>query len=583
MRILYSILFIFLLAVPFNGDILANRIQYISPLPGSIYNYEQTGIILGYTDRINTGETNLSDIKVTGSLSGIHTGKIIFAESDTKLLFIPDRFFETGERVTVYLKKENYSFSFFIRSVKANEQDFYSVLDYPKPGREKESISPDTMPNINVLINGPTASGNIFIANIWNFGGGYPSTLMILNNNGTPVFARDILRRAYDFKKQNDNLLTYYNEVRRKYHGINRYYQIVDSFWCQNGYSTDFHEVQVMPNGDAWLMSYDPQWVDMSVIVPGGNTHALVKGLVIQKINANKNVVFQWRSWDHFQITDATHENLLDDTIDYVHGNSIEVDTDGNIIISSRNMDEITKINTATGNIIWRLGGKNNQFTFINDTIGFSHQHDARRISNGHLTLYDNGNYHTPHFSRAVEYQLNETTPKTATLVWYYRRTPSIYAFAMGNVQRLPNGNTLIGWGSSYVTLTEVTPAGQIMYELYLPVTMSSYRAFRYEWSPLSGGVPISNKTPADYKLYQNYPNPFNPNTIIKFRIKDSRFVTLKVYDILGKEISTLVSEELDAGIYETEFKASELSSGVYYYRLVAGNFTDTKKMLLVK
>lgn len=583
MRILYSILFILLLAVPFYGDILANRIQYISPLPGSIYNSEQTGIILGYTDRINTGERNLSDIKVTGSLSGVHTGKIIFAESDTKLLFIPDKFFETGEKVTVYLKKEGYSFSFFIRSVKVNEQDFYSVLDYPESGREKESMSPDTMPNINVLINGPTASGNIFIANIWNLGGGYPSTLMILNNNGTPVFARDILRRAYDFKKQNDNLLTYYNEVRRKYHGINRYYQIVDSFWCQNGYSTDFHELQVMPNGDAWLMSYDPQWVDMSVIVPGGNTHALVKGLVIQKININKNVVFQWRSWDHFQITDATHENLLDDTIDYVHGNSIEVDTDGNIIISSRNMDEITKINTATGNIIWRLGGKNNQFTFINDTIGFSHQHDARRISNGHLTLYDNGNYHTPHFSRAVEYQLNETAPKTATLVWYYRRTPSIYAFAMGNVQRLPNGNTLIGWGSSYVTLTEVTPAGQIMYELYLPVTMSSYRAFRYEWSPLMGGVPVSNKTPADYKLYQNYPNPFNPNTTIKFRIKDSRFVTLKVFNLLGKEISTLVSEELDAGIYETEFNAPELSSGVYYYRLNAGNFTDTKKMLLVK
>lgn len=583
MRIFYSILFILFLAVPFNEGIPANKIQYISPMPGSKYNSEQVSIILGYTDRINTGERNLSDIKVTGSLSGIHTGKIIFAESDAKLLFIPDRFFESGERVTVYLKKENYSFSFFIRSVKANEQDFYSVLDYPKTGKGEEPMSPDTMPNINVLINGPTASGNIFITNIWNFGGGYPSTLMILNNNGTPVFARDILRRAYDFKKQNDNLLTYYNEVRRKFHGINRYYQIVDSFWCQNGYSTDFHELQVMPNGDAWVMSYDPQWVDMSVIVPGGNTHALVKGLVIQKININKNVVFQWRSWDHFQITDATHENLLDDTIDYVHGNSIEVDTDGNIIISSRNMDEVTKISTATGNIIWRLGGKNNQFTFINDTIGFSHQHDARRISNGHLTLYDNGNFHTPHFSRAVEYQLNETTPKTATLVWSYRRTPSIYAFAMGNVQRLPNGNTIIGWGSSYVTLTEVTPSGQIMYELYLPVTMSSYRAFRYEWSPLTGGVPISNKTPNGYRLYQNYPNPFNPNTIIKFQIKDSRFVTLKVYNILGKEISTLLKERLNAGIYEAEFNASDLGSGVYYYRLEAGDFTDTKKMLLVK
>jgi hypothetical protein len=305
---------------------------------------------------------------------------------------------------------------------------------------------------------------------------------------------------------------------------------------------------------------------------------------VIQQIDANKNVIFQWRSWDHFLIIDATHENLLDDTIDYVHGNSIEVDTDNNIIISSRHMDEITKISTTTGNIIWRLGGKNNQFTFINDTIGFSHQHDARRISNGNLTLYDNGNFHVPPRSRAIEYQLNETSnPKTATLVWQYRRTPAVYAFAMGNVQRLSNGNTLIGWGSSYIAATEVNPAGQIMYEMYLPFTMSTYRAFRYEWTPLAGVEPVKSEAPEEYKLYQNYPNPFNPNTIIRFKIKDSKYVSLKIYDVQGKEIATLVNENLKAGTYEMEFNAKGLSSGIYYYRLTAGDFSETNKMILVK
>ncbi|MCX6165872.1 MAG: hypothetical protein NTU73_13590, partial [Ignavibacteriae bacterium] len=270
------ILFVFFF---FNNCIFANPIRYLSPLPGSIYNSEQTNIIIGYAGKLNVNEINLSDIKVKGFISGIHTGKIIFADNDTKILFIPNVQFEIGEIVTVLLKKNNYTFSFFIRNVKVIEQDFYSVLDFPKSDKNEELMSPDTMPNINVLINGPTASGNIFITNLMNSGGGYPSTLMILNNNGTPVFNRDILRRAYDFKKQNDNLITYYNEVRRKFHGLDRYYQIVDSFWCINGYSTDFHELQVMPNGNSWLMSYDPQWVDMSVIVPGGNTHALVKGL----------------------------------------------------------------------------------------------------------------------------------------------------------------------------------------------------------------------------------------------------------------------------------------------------------------
>ena len=142
----------------------------------------------------------------------------------------------------------------------------------------------------------------------------------------------------------------------------------------------------------------------MSQIVPNGKTNALVTGLIIQKINSEKEVTFQWRSLDHMLITDATHEDLTADRIDYVHGNSIEVDSDGHIIISSRHLDEITKINTVTGAIIWRLGGKNNQFSFVNDTAKFSHQHSARILKNGNLFLFDNGVFHTPQYSRAVEY-----------------------------------------------------------------------------------------------------------------------------------------------------------------------------------
>jgi hypothetical protein len=253
-------------------------------------------------------------------------------------------------------------------------------------------------------------------------------------------------------------------------------------------------------------------------------------------------------------------------------------------------MDEITKINTANGNIIWRFGGKNNQFTFVNDTTGFSHQHDARRISNGHITLFDNGNYHTPHYSRAVEYSLNESSPKSATLIWQYRRTPSVYSSAMGNVQRLPNGNTLIAWGTttSIVSLTEVTSVGSIMYELSLPSTMSSYRAFRYEWSSLTGVIPLKNETPSEFRLYQNYPNPFNPATVIKFTIppnvkNEMQNVRLTVYDIQGREVCTLLNAHLKAGFYETEFNGTEISSGIYYYLLSAGDFKEAKKMILLK
>jgi len=88
---------------------------------------------------------------------------------------------------------------------------------------------------------------------------------------------------------------------------------------------------------------------------------------------------------------------------------------------------------------------------------------------------------------------------------------------------------------------------------------------------------------PAEISLEQNYPNPFNPSTNIKYQIPESGLVTLKVYDVLGNEIETLVKEEKSFGSYEVEFDASKLPSGIYFYRLRAGNFVETKKMVLLK
>jgi hypothetical protein len=88
---------------------------------------------------------------------------------------------------------------------------------------------------------------------------------------------------------------------------------------------------------------------------------------------------------------------------------------------------------------------------------------------------------------------------------------------------------------------------------------------------------------PISYKLYQNYPNPFNPTTTIKYQIPEISFVTIKVYDVLGSEIATLVNEEKVAANYEIEFNATQLPSGVYFYRLQAGSFVETKKMVLLR
>jgi photosystem II stability/assembly factor-like uncharacterized protein len=93
----------------------------------------------------------------------------------------------------------------------------------------------------------------------------------------------------------------------------------------------------------------------------------------------------------------------------------------------------------------------------------------------------------------------------------------------------------------------------------------------------------LSTETSDNYSLLQNYPNPFNPSTIIRFKIKENAFVTLKVFDILGKEISTLVNEKLNTGTYETQFSDNQISSGVYLYKLTSDNYIEVRKMALLK
>jgi glycosidase len=115
--------------------------------------------------------------------------------------------------------------------------------------------------------------------------------------------------------------------------------------------------------------------------------------------------------------------------------------------------------------------------------------------------------------------------------------------------------------------------------EMTLPAW--GYKVFEYG----SGITAVENeeKVPDGFELLQNYPNPFNPSTKIKFQIPDLGVVTLKVYDVLGKEVATLVNEERPSGSYEVNFDASQLPSGIYFYKLSAGTFEQTKKMILLK
>jgi len=98
-----------------------------------------------------------------------------------------------------------------------------------------------------------------------------------------------------------------------------------------------------------------------------------------------------------------------------------------------------------------------------------------------------------------------------------------------------------------------------------------------------SDEVEVNVESPKEFALAQNYPNPFNPSTAISYQLSAASDVTLKVYDMLGNEAATLVNENKPAGNYEVKFDGSKLASGIYFYKLKAGNFVQTKKLILMK
>ena len=104
-----------------------------------------------------------------------------------------------------------------------------------------------------------------------------------------------------------------------------------------------------------------------------------------------------------------------------------------------------------------------------------------------------------------------------------------------------------------------------------------------YENLLIVGIKAITNEIPIEFSLSQNYPNPFNPSTTIRFSIPEESFVTIKVFNTLGEEITTLINENIIAGNYEVDFDASKLPSGIYFYKLQSETFVETKKMVLMR
>ncbi len=485
-----------------------DHLVYVCPSAGSEWQSTGTPIILGF-DEPPPGHLALS---AEGSLSGSLSMSEYRSADGLRLVLTPDRPLRHGETVRVRAVSAtggSISWSFATRPVDPVRPRPDMVR--PDPGA---SVAPETplpaptgapgansvalpsdFPDITFNPSGSQSPGNFFFTPFNLSGGGNTSTYLVMaDSDGEVLFYRHGHMPFYNFELQSDGRISFVTTNMYSdsicWIELDETYTKVDSF-AVIGYPTDNHDFTVADNGNYLLIGRDERYVDMSQVVPGGNPDALVVGLLIQEQDQNHMPVFQWSSFDHFEITDACdYVDLTGAYVDYVHCNSLDEDADGGLIVSCLAMTECTKIDRTTGELVWRFGGylsDNPDFDIVGDPLGgFSSQHDFRHVSGSLYSVFDNGTHHTPKISRACIYDL-DTGDMTAELVWSWQST-GLYGSHMGSTQVLPGGGVVVGWGdvTGFVArpdISEISPSGQVLFSGRMNLlAMESYRAYKFDW-----------------------------------------------------------------------------------------------------
>jgi Arylsulfotransferase (ASST) len=263
-------------------------------------------------------------------------------------------------------------------------------------------------------------------------------------------------------------------------------YRVVKKLPAGAGRPSDLHEFLVTPRGTAIVTAWEVATADLRSV--GGPRNGKVVGGLVQELELpSGRVLFEWRSLDHIRI-DETHAALMKKAaLDYFHINSVEPTADGNFLVSARNTWGIYKVDRDTGKVIWRLGGKRSDFRMGAGTR-FAWQHDAREHGT-RISLFDNGARPQVHEqSRALLLALDPKRMR-ATLERRVVHSPPLLAYALGSHQLLPNGNSLVGWGTAPY-FTEVGAGGGVVLEGKLPRGGQNYRALRLPWSGRPAGPP---------------------------------------------------------------------------------------------
>jgi hypothetical protein len=475
----------------------------ISPAPGTPDASPQTQIsILGVRPGL------IQSVSASGSTSGAHSGRMRAYSGARGASFVPAKPFVQGERVAVRVRVRGRALARFSFTVAhfAPPQPFLNIGNH-QPAKLDQFVSrPDLFPpKINVLKGSSSASGDVFLTplpspvvhpgsnNVVTISPVGPGGAMIIDGKGQlvwfgqltpPEVAANLRIQRYGRR----SVLTWWKgDVTPSAYGLgvgviaNNSYQTIRTVHAGNGYSMDLHEFELTPERDALFTIETPVLVHLAG-TPAGTLSPLLDSIVQEVDIATGLVVWEWHSYGHIPLAESYATPANSSTYDAFHINSIQALSHGRVLVSARDTAAIYEIDKAGSRIAWRLGGKASTFR-MGRGARFWLQHDARMLSNGDVSLFDDeaGPPAKAPSSRGLILRLDQRRHRAA-VVRQFHRPGKTSAESEGSLQQLPNGNVFVGFGAQPF-FSEFSPTGRLVFDASLPQDDGSYREYRFPWT----------------------------------------------------------------------------------------------------
>jgi hypothetical protein len=494
----------------------------VSPLPGTPDASPATQISF-----LGAPAADISAVVVHGSQSFGHAGRFETYSTGNGVSYVPYRAFTAGEQVTVSAietvagTRRTIGTSFTVGTLYALPAPTGSTGATGAIGATGATGATGTTGATGVAtfvsqprLHPPTVTvttpatdpglGDIFLTPD---SGSSQTGAMIVNPAGTllwfaPSPAGD---QAANLRVQNflgQTVLTYWQGRISYGHGIgagiilSRSYKPLATVRAGNGLSMDLHDFELGTGAVAWITVYEPVHENLSAL--GGAADGIVEDCVIQEIDIRTGLVmFEWHALGHVPLSASytAPYKSAGSVWDWFHINSIDVEPNGNVLISSRNTWAVYQIGHTFGEVLWKLGGRDSTFT-LGPNVRFAWQHDATMISPNSIEIFDNED--TPKIegrSRAIDVSLDLAT-HTATLQHEYEAsTQDVLSPSQGDVQQLPNADQFVGWGQVGL-ISEFSKSDSLTFQMALPPLVQSYRAYRFPWAGQPSTAPVVSATP---------------------------------------------------------------------------------------